>query len=425
MTNRSRPRAATFGVIAFVTVLSLVVALPRARSTDDARPLDPGSPGDRGSRALVDAAQRLGWAPTFGALSAPGQFDTAATYLVLSYPDAETLSAVDAGRLLGAVRRGAGLVAAVPAGSPLGDSLATTLGLEYAHGVTMVVDNSATLRALGATGELPPRGCEVQPVQQRRGSQYVQSAFAVDAAARAAAASGPVLMTARMGEEPYQVVRGATLGAGRVMLVSDGMLLENDVLRICWAAAGPVALRALAWTAPGGAPGRLVALRPGIAPPAASEAPPSVSRSIRRALTEVPAGRGLAQALGAALVLLAATAPRALPPLPRRRAQRRSPFEHVSALAHAYRGAGATRTAARRLAAGLRRRHPAVAGADDDQVLARIAERHPQRADDVARVRAALARAVPPAELVAVGDAVARIDRTLSAASRGADLTDP
>ena len=200
MTPATRTRAIRSGVLAGVIALAVVVSLPEAGSKRPEYPLDPGGTHGRGSRALVDAAQRLGWSPRLGALSAPGPFDTAATYLVLGYANGEALSPVEVGRLLAAVRRGAGLLTSAPPGSALADSL----GLKFVRIPTLALDNTATLRALGATGPLPARGCEVEPVQQRRGSQFVNSVYDDSAAA----SRGPVLMTAQLSERSYPVVRG-------------------------------------------------------------------------------------------------------------------------------------------------------------------------------------------------------------------------
>jgi len=183
---------------------------------------------------------------------------------------------------------------------------------------------------------------------------------------------------------------------------------------------------------------------------------PSVLGAVWQALTEVPAGRALAQAGLAALVLLAAFAPRALPPAAERRAERRSPLEHVGALAGAYREARATRLVARRLARGLRRRYggggtaparmhgrllpnegvpntavsvdgtrPAGSAASlasddaDATFLVAVATRHPHAAADAALLATAARAPVAPARLAEVGEAAARLDALLDAARRG------
>ena len=94
MNRQQRARATSIAILTSVLALAIVVAIPKSRARDTAYPLDPGSPRDGGSRALVDAAARLGWTPRFGALSAPGAFDTAATYLVLGHANGESLSSV-------------------------------------------------------------------------------------------------------------------------------------------------------------------------------------------------------------------------------------------------------------------------------------------------------------------------------------------
>ena len=100
---------------------------------------------------------------------------------------------------------------------------------------------------------------------------------------------------------------------------------------------------------------------------------------------------------------------------PRTVVERRSPLEHVGALSRAYEQARASRTAARRLARGVSRRHAhgAWRRADDEEFLRSIATRHPRLAPEVERVIAATRQSVTPAELVQVGRAIEVIERTL------------
>src|SRR5690606_18488175 len=94
--------------------------------------------------------------------------------------------------------------------------------------------------------------------------------------------------------------------------------------------------------------------------------------------------------------------------------ERRSPLEHVQALARAYAQAGSTRLVARRLARGLRRRNaPAAPGVDDAAFLHALADRHPPLAPDLRFIERVVAEAVPADQLPRLGDAVARVDSTL------------
>ena len=80
--------------------------------------------------------------------------------------------------------------------------------------------------------------------------------------------------------------------------------------------------------------------------------------AIRHALTDTAPGRVTLGFLAASLVLLVAFAVRPLAPLPAPVVSRRSPLEHVGALAHAYTQVDARRLGALQLLRGLRRRHP-------------------------------------------------------------------
>jgi hypothetical protein len=138
-------------------------------------------------------------------------------------------------------------------------------------------------------------------------------------------------------------------------------------------------------------------------------------RAVGHFLTDVSLGRALLQAAAAGLVLLAALGPRPIAPRPRQRIERRSPVEHVGALARAYEQIGATRLATRRLVRGLRRRHAhgAWRQASDEDFLRSLAARKPATAAAVNRLLDAAARPLTAAEFAQVGAAVDDIDQLL------------
>jgi hypothetical protein len=117
----------------------------------------------------------------------------------------------------------------------------------------------------------------------------------------------------------------------------------------------------------------------------------------------------------AALALLVVLGMRALPPSPRSRIERRSPMEHVGALARAYEQVGATRTVSRRLLRGLRRRHPLGArhGDEDEVFLDALRSRYPSLASDVELLRRAIRQSLTPEELLGVGHAIHHIERAM------------
>lgn len=130
--------------------------------------------------------------------------------------------------------------------------------------------------------------------------------------------------------------------------------------------------------------------------------------ALLRYVRETGSGRALLQLGLVALGLLLLVGRRLGAPRPPEPARRRSPLEHVDALARVYRGAGARRTARGLLVAGLARRLHEPYGArepDADALLARL-EGHPTRAPAAARLADALAADAPPAALAAAIDDV-------------------
>ena len=138
--------------------------------------------------------------------------------------------------------------------------------------------------------------------------------------------------------------------------------------------------------------------------------------AIRDALLHTAPGRAFLQLVVAGLILLLVYGVRPIAPVRRRSIERRSPLEHVGALARAYQQAEATRLATQRLVRGLRRRRPlgATGALDDESYLSLVSSRKPELAEDVDRVRAALAKPLPAAEWVVVGGAIDHIERTIA-----------
>ena len=142
-------------------------------------------------------------------------------------------------------------------------------------------------------------------------------------------------------------------------------------------------------------------------------------RGIVRYLGGTASGHLLLQLAGAGLVLLLAVGPRLLPPRASERVERRSPLEHVDALARAYRAVGATKTATARLLHGVRRRVEHALGArggttTDESFLTWAQQRVPERETDVELVRLALVNTVPRRDLEIVGEALRRLETSLT-----------
>jgi hypothetical protein len=137
----------------------------------------------------------------------------------------------------------------------------------------------------------------------------------------------------------------------------------------------------------------------------------SVIRGMRHFLAHHPAGHAALQVMAVLLLLLAVAGRRfgtALPPAP---ARRRSPLEHVEALAGAYRQAGAKRTARRLLVAGLARRLGRRAPADEAgaaELIGRLSAASPVGRDAAAALQTEWKRG-SDADLVSVARGVDRL----------------
>jgi len=208
---------------------------------------------------------------------------------------------------------------------------------------------------------------------------------------------------------------GFSLGRGRVVVIPDPDLLRNDVLRQCEWGADVLAVRMLEWLRAGGAAPRAALVfdeyHQGYGPAASAMA------TTWRFLVGHPVGRSLLVLAFAGLVLLAAAAPRPLPPVDVERVERRDPLEQVDALAHAYEQVAATRTIVSRLLRGVRTRaergSPAARLRSDDAFLAGAVANDASLRDDVALIQRALREPVTSRDLPQVGDALRRLDESL------------
>lgn len=365
----------------------------------------------QGAKGLADLAERLGWRVERLDEPFPSTLDSSVIHAVLDTP--RPLTPRETHTLLEAVRRGGSLLFVIGTGSALTDSL----GVRRGPGLTMVAhsedvtgcrnndaegtikwgDGQAHLWAVVPTAPLPMDTVAFVHVVGTAGDEASEDSAAVAKRRR------------------FPAALGMHVGAGRVVVVGDPDIFRNDVMRICRWGAGPRAVAMLDWLSArgGGAPLNTVVFdeyHQGV--PARRG---GMLYAMRTLFTETSAGRALAQALLAALILVAALAPRPLTPLPKVRFERRSSMEHVRALARIYERIGASRLAAHRLVAGLRRRRGAGwrAGPTDREFLASIAERHPSRQGDVTLLLDALDSSLPADRVVALNAAADRIDESL------------
>lgn len=389
-----------FPLLIAVIAISVLFA-PRETDLDQEPSLSMHSSAPLGASGLADALQRLGWQVTAMEQPLSDTLSADAIYAVLVPEDALTIP--ETHLLLDRVRAGAGLLVIAGDGA-LSDSL--HIGTTTAIGpVRRQHDDTASC------GDMPRTFLEIAssvpmylPGLQARGpmpKDTVDLAVSEFASRRASAPGRPVVL-------------GVPLGRGRIAVVSSGRLLANDVIRQCRWGAGITATRVVEWLSvrDGTARRRVVfdEYHQGYGPHA------SVTGAIAHWLAKTPSGRTGAQIAIAALLLLAAFAPRAVPPVPKVAIARRSPLEHVAALAQAYERVRATRTTALRLVQGVRRRSARAGlgrrGTDED-FLAAIAARTPSIALDVERVRHALNTTISPSELMTASESIDRIERSL------------
>ena len=407
-----RPRV-VFGVLLVVVVLTTLFA-PDVGRTGDER-LSSFSTEPQGAAALYQTAARLGWRPSRLTTPYPETLDSGAVYLVLDPPKPVTGS--EAHRLLEAVRRGAGLLVVVARAGPISDSLkmgrSSQGGAQHIRAQVgeRVCGDSNEVRGVDWGGGnvhswwLAPRG----PLHR----DTVSFAWVTRPGARPDTVVPFPTDTVRRRRRPAveAAALGFPYGKGRIVAVADPDWLRNDVIRVCKWRAGESAVRMLEYLSPDQ---RLRLVFDEFHQGLDEDRGPAAA--VRDALEDTPSGRALLMALVAGLVLLAAVGPRPIAPAARERIERRSPLEHVEALARAYEQAGASRVVTRRLVHGIRRRHSygVAHRASDDEFLRALADRHPGIRGEIALVQRASAKPLPPDQLPALARALEQIEKSSS-----------
>ena len=355
-----------------------------------------------GAMGLYQAAERLGW--EVERLERPMRHgtDSSAVYAVLDAP--EPLTSSDVSTLLGAVSRGAGLFAVLSRNSALGDSLGVNVTRSREElPVALAGPLASVQRSEQATpDETRPKANTVLRFEgsRREITRLLELPGAID--------SSDVTTRDPADRSRVPAVAAAfPYGRGRVVVVSDASILRNIELRDTYS--GIAAIRLLEAATPAGVK-RLVFDEYHFGYGQRS----TFASLVWRALFGTRLGRLTVTVAAAALILLLALAPRPIPPPPRAAIERRSPLEHVGALARAYQTIGASQTAMRRLVRGLRRRHtPAGSSAPDDEYLAALADRHPLLAGNVETVLHALRNPVTPAELSEAARVLERVEHAV------------
>lgn len=446
-TRRSARRGTLLTVGALAVLLVLIILLTPVKDDNGDDRLTTLRFGDGNARLASDLAKRLGWPVRNQSSPLRGALDTAVIYAVFDGPT--PMGIADRNAILQAVRRGAGLLVAPQARTPF--ALLDSLGLH--PGKTGLVtpqplgncptetDPLASLRVrtrMVTFDTVPPRGASSRtavpypagartllasdvrgvPGQSDDGDDSTQNRTARPAPSteRAAPTSDTPSVTKLSALRATPIVNARpelrptivafAFGKGRVVALADPDVLRTDQMRNCAMGSALSVVRALEYLSVG-------QRRPVVFAEyyqlVRTDGPAVV---LREWLLGSALGRMALTLAMAALVLLAARGRRTLAPLYRQREERRSALEHVDALATAWQTVRGTRTVARMLARGIRRRHAAGRWRtlDDTAFLAALAERHPAIADDASRLTRAIESAPAPSDLPALRQAAAHID---------------
>lgn len=422
--NKQNRRKRELIILASVLLFFIVVAIftPQRSLTGDwtVSTLNAEPPG---GRVLYELADRLGWrvARSFADTIVPDR-STIAVVLNPRFP----YRAKEVHALLNGVRRGGALVYAM-GDDVLSDSLNLRVGQP---GYEVHVDSLAPV----SPDCEPPSELSDRVITMFRGRRLFLLALEDSGAIRTPVDTllrietrvdddrdSSSFMTPPIEADSAPQLRAAVIGfrfgLGRIVAVADVDIFRNDNLRVCAWNAAVQAVRIFEYLSGGTDEARRSLLlfdeyhqgrgvRPG------------TTRAILQYLRNTASGKALAHLGIAGLILVVALGPRALPPRETERIERRSPLEHVEALARAYWHVDATRTATRRLLRGVRRRTEHRFGSArrdvaDELFLDWIEQRLPQRHTDIAFVRRALTTAMPRKEFTRVGEALARIEQDL------------
>ena len=371
---------------ALIVLIAISVLLtPQAETSEGLPSLTSRSAAPNGAKGLAETARHLGWRVTERVEPFSNTMSPDAIYAVLAPSGA--LTEMETHTLLDRVRAGAAALVLLDGGA-MADSLRLDRAQQRGE-LTRAPGDSVSCPA-------PPR------TPTDIATQWPRIITRLPLVVATVRPTGPVsrdtvhIATVRqlvlrdsLHRDAQPAAIGTPLGRGRIVAIGDGRLLTNDVIRVCHWGAGVTAVRALEWLSErdNGGPRTTIVFdefHQGYGRHA------SLMHAIGTWLGTTQSGRTTAQLAIAALLLLAASAPRPIAPLARTTIPRRSPLEHVAALAQAYEQVSATRTAARLLVQGLRRRAAPATGArrsTDEHFLAAVASRFPALSRDTERAR--------------------------------------
>ncbi len=350
----SRDRALAIALVVLLVALAIVAA-PREGGPADTRPSSFGTGGE-GARLLYLAMEELELPVARRTTPYVGSDSLGGGTLVLLAPS-ESPSPLELRALNEWLRGGGTLIYAARPDDLTLDSLGLAL---------------VSLRPVGQSVRDAVRWRE--PAATPSGHPWAAGTGSVTGFEDGFADTSRVV---RAGATPLLLLPGGRFGAltwpvgkGRVVAFATAEPLRNRAVR----QGGAAALFARAAAAAPGRPLRFDEYHHGY------RSGQGTGKALLRFLRETGPGRGVLQLAVAALALLLLLGRRfgaAIPPPP---ARRRSPLEHVEALAGAYRQAGARATARRLIAAGLTRRlgrRPVPGEGADTDPIERVAARLP------------------------------------------------
>jgi hypothetical protein len=406
------PRTSVVTPVRVLSVVAVLIALfiifaPQPRA-DAGSMYSSYAAGAGGARALYDVLGRLGFATSRNEktlTAAPP--DTTAAYVLVK--PAQPLTAVEQAQLLASVRGGAILIFTAD-----NDDLTDSLGFEPAP----PADGFHTLHRTTVAGGNPPAPTATDA------RAVFQAAFPIAVTVASKSKSGnqaflwldppPFGRSAQLdsAQQPTLVL-GHRVGRGYAIAIAPAPIVMNQVMRDPRTAIAIVRALQFANTATAAQPRSNMVVFDEYHHGFGTHA--DMVAAVRDALTGTPVGRVTLGLVGAALVLLLASGVRPLAPVSVPPVSRRSPLEHVGALAHAYAQVDARSLGASRLVRGLRRRHSLglPRTLPDDTYLSALRTRIPTAAADVDRIAAALAphSSDPSDRFSATGAAVANIER--------------
>lgn len=377
-----------------VAVLIALLFAPFSAADDEAGTLSSYSATPGGARGLHELLDRLGLDVRRRLEPMRDSLDPNAVYLVLE--PSVPLTASEVHRLLQAVRGGARLLAVPSLQSRLADSLRVARAPELPRNTSPPAGERGAFLAQDSTRSFGPGW--VRWVLRGPGDDEDAPYLPPE--------NATVLLSLDTENGPEPMVVGMPFGNGRLVVAAEPGLFRNSTLRV-----HPGAIRAVRYLEWLDAGGNATIVFDEYHHGHGTHA--NVLREAGRALTATLAGRAVLQVALAGLLFLIAAGVRPILPRPITRIERRSPLEHVGALARAYAAINATARATRLLVRGLQRRHHGIRAGDEMAWLAAIGRQLPSVQPEVERLRAIITASAEAGSADEVVASVSRIERAL------------